>query len=1128
MRNGEHRWPSPRGPRLAVPGPLRRRLRPPRGPEGARLRDPRAVPGERRRGPRRPLRRAPRPGAGRGRGGGYPRASRRGRGRLPGAVRPERARRPRHPAGGGGRAALFARVLLDARSTGHGTTTSPRSSSRRSSSSGRQESVRPLERYLVRTRPWPVPPRRRSSRSGDRRRTAALLKLARPGAPERPARARPGARRAPLARRGEEAPPARGRSRTRPPPGGPVRPRQRRRGRGRARPRDGARRRLAPRARAGPPLYLLHARRLVESGPDRRGRGGGPGVLETIEAPASRSTPPRPWPSSSRPSARAALPEVLAAADEPRPGLPRLGPRPGREGPGERGDRALGREGPGRGPRDRGPGSSTCWAGAGTPRRCPSSGRACAPGTRRCAAPPSRRRRGSGATAVLPDLLARLHVAGEDEVPGLETALVGFPAARVVPGGRPAPRPDPAPREGRPRPVLGAKGAREKIERLFALAEDPSRPSRAAAFVALGRLAGEADLPRLAAAAGGGPARGQAPRLREAIGASIRRNPDVERRADGLLALLKPPRRPARSPSSGPAGGRRSEGPARGGRRDREPGRRGALRRGRRPGPLAGARGGGRAPAHREGDPLEGRVRALALQGYLRLVGPVNMPGPQARAVRGPARPARGRRGPRAGARRGRRRPRARVAAAPRAAPRPPGPARGRRLGPAGPSLPAVRPRALAVRPRGALGPAAGRGVLSDPAVAGARREIVRERLRRAASYPSSTGARSTGGRASLRTRRRKMAAGARPPRPQPTRRCGPTGGSWTEPSPSTGRREPLHRDDYADFELLVDWKIGKGGDSGILPPRRAAGADLGRRGPTRRARAASSTTRGPTVPPSAKADRPVGEWNRLRIFMIGERVTVYLNDRRVVDNPSSRTTGSGGADLPAGPIEPRRTATRSWFRHVFVREIPRDEGVPAVTEVEVAEGFVPSSTDATSRAGRGAAGATPPRAGRSSSTPSAGGGTCTLTRGVRGLRPPLRLQADSGRQQRPRHPRPARGRRGLRGDGDPDPRGRLAGLLGPEPYQYHGSVYGVVPARRGALRPVGEWNSEEVTVKGRKRHRGRQRDDRGGRRPRRGERGRHDRRPDHPGLKRASGHVGFLGHGSALELRNIRIRELP
>jgi hypothetical protein len=92
-------------------------------------------------------------------------------------------------------------------------------------------------------------------------------------------------------------------------------------------------------------------------------------------------------------------------------------------------------------------------------------------------------------------------------------------------------------------------------------------------------------------------------------------------------------------------------------------------------------------------------------------------------------------------------------------------------------------------------------------------------------------------------------------------------------------------------------------------------------------------------------------------------------------------------------------------------------------------------------------------------------------------------------------------------------------------PSQYHGSIYDVVPARRGSLKPAGEWNSEEIIAKGR-----------------------HvtvklngntivDANLDdvkdeavlkkHPGLKREKGHIGFLGHGSRVEFRNIRIKEL-
>src|SRR5699024_10028711 len=35
--------------------------------------------------------------------------------------------------------------------------------------------------------------------------------------------------------------------------------------------------------------------------------------------------------------------------------------------------------------------------------------------------------------------------------------------------------------------------------------------------------------------------------------------------------------------------------------------------------------------------------------------------------------------------------------------------------------------------------------------------------------------------------------------------------------------------------------------------------------------------------------------------------------------------------------------------------------------------------------------------------------------------------------------------------------------------YQYHGSVYGVIPAKRGFLKPIGEWNTEEIRAEGNK-----------------------------------------------------------
>lgn len=95
------------------------------------------------------------------------------------------------------------------------------------------------------------------------------------------------------------------------------------------------------------------------------------------------------------------------------------------------------------------------------------------------------------------------------------------------------------------------------------------------------------------------------------------------------------------------------------------------------------------------------------------------------------------------------------------------------------------------------------------------------------------------------------------------------------------------------------------------------------------------------------------------------------------------------------------------------------------------------------------------------------------------------------------------------------------------KPYQYHGSIYGVVPARREFLKPVGEWNSQEIICKGKhvtvilngetivdadieKASTPKTLDGN-----------------NHPGLKRDKGYISFCGHGSRVEFRNIRIKEL-
>jgi len=97
------------------------------------------------------------------------------------------------------------------------------------------------------------------------------------------------------------------------------------------------------------------------------------------------------------------------------------------------------------------------------------------------------------------------------------------------------------------------------------------------------------------------------------------------------------------------------------------------------------------------------------------------------------------------------------------------------------------------------------------------------------------------------------------------------------------------------------------------------------------------------------------------------------------------------------------------------------------------------------------------------------------------------------------------------------------------QPWQAHGSIYGVVAAERGAcLKPAGEWNTEEVTVQGSKIKvvvNGKTIMD-ADTAPFRDGQSTPDGKP-HPGLARTKGHIGFAGHHDEVHFRNIRVKRL-
>ena len=130
---------------------------------------------------------------------------------------------------------------------------------------------------------------------------------------------------------------------------------------------------------------------------------------------------------------------------------------------------------------------------------------------------------------------------------------------------------------------------------------------------------------------------------------------------------------------------------------------------------------------------------------------------------------------------------------------------------------------------------------------------------------------------------------------------------------------------DYADFEMLVDWKIHAKGDSGIYlrgapqvqiwdPAQRPEGSG-----------GLFNNKKNPSKPLKC-ADNPIGEWNTFRIKMVGERVSVWLNGVLVVDNVVMENYWDRSKPIyPTGQIELQHHNSKLWFRNIFIREIPRD-----------------------------------------------------------------------------------------------------------------------------------------------------------------------------------------------------------
>jgi len=342
----------------------------------------------------------------------------------------------------------------------------------------------------------------------------------------------------------------------------------------------------------------------------------------------------------------------------------------------------------------------------------------------------------------------------------------------------------------------------------------------------------------------------------------------------------------------------------------------------------------------------------------------------------------------------------------------------------------------------------------------------------------------------------------------------------------STGKG--LHRgtpEDYGDFEMWVDWKLMKaGGDSGIYvrdtpqvqiwdpnhKPAHKHGSDKGSGG-------LWNNKKHPRDP-SQLADNPIGEWNRMYVRMVGQYCTVVLNGKKVVDNVVLENFFNRKQPVyPAGRIHLQTHGSETRFRNVFVREIGDEESNKILKEIAGDEDGFSSIFN-----GKDFDGWT----GRLDSFEVIDGAIVCK----QGLKHNIfTAKAYSDYAVRMEFKLPPAGNSGLalRSPNAKGPDVEIQVLDNTHPRyaklplnKRHASIYAIAPAIDGYLRPVGQWNYQEVRVVG-------------------------DHitvdlngyrvldvhlssvAPNHRATKLKQGHFGFLGHEDRVAFRNLWIKEI-
>ena len=282
---------------------------------------------------------------------------------------------------------------------------------------------------------------------------------------------------------------------------------------------------------------------------------------------------------------------------------------------------------------------------------------------------------------------------------------------------------------------------------------------------------------------------------------------------------------------------------------------------------------------------------------------------------------------------------------------------------------------------------------------------------------------------------------------------------------------------DYGDFELLIRYCTVPKADSGIYlrgtpqvqiwdytkeGGKWDLGADKGSGGLW------NNSPGAPGKDPLVLADKPFGEWNDFRILMVGERVTVYLNDKLVVDHARLENYWDKKKPLPKrGPIQLQTHGGEIRWSNIYIRELTGHQAnVVLCSHGREGFEFVFNHKDFTGWAGpvdqyevKDNAIVCKPHKGGTIYTKEE---YSDFVARVQYKLPPggnngLAIRYPGGNVDTAYH--------GMCEVQVLDDTAKTYEKL--DPRQYNGSIYGIVAAHRGYLRPVGEWNFEEVTVKG-------------------------------------------------------------